>query len=108
MTTSKLFRCENCDFETDDEHDLDQITGGLFERVSAGEIYPAGQCPECGALCHICSKQVRLLDAAPEMIEVLRDILDSKGCSPCGAYTYVDSRKIAHARNTIAKAEREN
>jgi hypothetical protein len=61
---------------------------------------------ECGA-CHVGSKQVRLLDAALEMIVVLRDILDSKRCSTFGTYTYVDSRKIARARNVVARAERE-
>jgi hypothetical protein len=43
--------CQNCrkTFET---IDLDEITHGFWERVSPSEIMPAGECPECGALCH--------------------------------------------------------
>ncbi len=25
----------------------------FFERVTAGEAAPAGECPECGCLCHV-------------------------------------------------------
>lgn len=42
--------CDNCDWEGDDD-DLAQIDD-IFERVEPGEIMPAGQCPNCGSLCH--------------------------------------------------------
>lgn len=42
--------CPNCDW-SGPEDDLDEIID-LGQRVSGGEPMPAGQCPECGALCH--------------------------------------------------------
>lgn len=43
-------QCQNCDTVwLDDE--LDEIQD-MRERVSAGEIVPSGQCPECHCLCH--------------------------------------------------------
>lgn len=46
----ELYLCPNCEseWELDDLKEIQDI----FERVSPGEIMPAGECPECGALCH--------------------------------------------------------
>ena len=43
------YTCDECKYKTDDIEDLEEIQD-LQERVSVGEIYPAGECPECGAL----------------------------------------------------------
>ena len=42
--------CQNCDgiFKA---RELKEITD-IFERVDPGEVMPAGECPNCGALCH--------------------------------------------------------
>ncbi len=45
------YRCQNCQ----KLWLLDQLNPDmpyLSERVAAGEPMPAGECPECGALCH--------------------------------------------------------
>lgn len=46
-----VYCCQNCDFETQAVNELNEPTD-LWERVSPGEPTPAGECPECGALCH--------------------------------------------------------
>jgi hypothetical protein len=43
--------CANCDW-VGTVADLNDIVD-VQERVTAGEIAPAGQCPECGALAHL-------------------------------------------------------
>ncbi len=46
-------RCQNCQslYKLDDLEDIHRY----HERVGAGEVAPAGQCPaaDCGALCHL-------------------------------------------------------
>jgi len=44
------YRCQDCE-STWSVDALDPITH-LIQRVGPGEIMPAGQCPECGAVCH--------------------------------------------------------
>jgi hypothetical protein len=44
----KRYQCDECDYSTDDAEDLDELSN-LYERVPAGCIMPAGECPECGA-----------------------------------------------------------
>lgn len=46
-----VYRCQNCDFETLHETELKEPKD-LWERVAPGEPVPAGECPDCGALCH--------------------------------------------------------
>jgi hypothetical protein len=43
--------CGNCDW-VGPIADLNDITD-VQERVQAGEVTPAGECPECGALAHL-------------------------------------------------------
>lgn len=43
--------CDDCDW-TGKGTDLDLISD-FEERVSSGEIVPAGQCPKCGSLAHL-------------------------------------------------------
>lgn len=45
---SRLYECGNCGEETHDA-DLNWIRD-IQQRVEAGELFPRGECPECGAL----------------------------------------------------------
>lgn len=45
------FECQNCG-EVWGENELVNPIPDLVERVAPGEPMPAGECPECGALCH--------------------------------------------------------
>jgi len=49
------YRCEDCTI-TMEEDVLVEVTH-LTERVAAGEIMPAGQCPFCGTLVHANDKE---------------------------------------------------
>jgi len=51
---AKYYKCENCQYETDDIEDLKESTD-LCNRLTIGEtiIVPAGDCPECGAFCYV-------------------------------------------------------
>lgn len=42
--------CQNCDW-AGERKDCNPIAD-IMERVDAGELMPAGECPKCGALCH--------------------------------------------------------
>jgi hypothetical protein len=43
--------CDNCQW-TGRERDCSEIVN-LTQRVAPGEVMPAGECPDCGALCHL-------------------------------------------------------
>lgn len=43
--------CDICSYVSNGEHEPSHITD-LIQRVAPGEPFPAGQCPECGALMH--------------------------------------------------------
>lgn len=45
-----LFECQNCRKKWK-ESELKPVRD-VSQRVTAGEPFPAGECPECGALCH--------------------------------------------------------
>lgn len=47
----KTFQCQNC-LKVWNESKLKLEIPDLQERVLSGEPMPAGECPECGALCH--------------------------------------------------------
>lgn len=47
--------CGNCG-QIWDETDLAEIKD-YFQRVEAGGEVPAGECPECGALCYVCRNE---------------------------------------------------
>jgi len=44
------FICQNCQ-ATHDEELLNEVKD-IHERVAPGEPMPAGECPDCGAVCH--------------------------------------------------------
>lgn len=41
-------------------HELRPIQD-IFERIAPGEIVPAGECPSCGALCHLVQSPKRVV-----------------------------------------------
>lgn len=43
-------KCQNCNW-TGLQADCKPVKN-LTQRVAVGEPMPAGECPECGALCH--------------------------------------------------------
>ena len=48
-------RCDNCDHEVASKEDMKSrfpCIDNLLERLDPGDIVPAGECPECGALMH--------------------------------------------------------
>ena len=49
--TKDLARCDDCGklWATAELARIDDF----WDRVNAGEIMPSGQCPSCGALCHL-------------------------------------------------------
>lgn len=58
--------CQDCDWEGFGA-DLDMICD-FEDRVCAGEIVPAGQCPECGVLCHVVGEP---LEACVSMVRAI-------------------------------------
>jgi len=66
-------RCQDCESEWD-EGDLDYIED-LSMRIAPGEPFPAGQCPNCKALCH----RIEPEEAEPVAVDAslleIRDIL---------------------------------
>ena len=50
----QLCECGNCDWHGDVSQ-CDEIDR-LLDRVEAGGVFPAGQCPQCGALTYLCDK----------------------------------------------------
>jgi len=44
--------CQNCGSAFPAERELPAVQA-LGQRVSPGELMPSGECPECGALCHL-------------------------------------------------------
>jgi predicted RNA-binding Zn-ribbon protein involved in translation (DUF1610 family) len=50
---SKPIHCDNCDWEGDLDGDDYTVLGHVEDlevRINPGEIVPAGECPDCGAL----------------------------------------------------------
>lgn len=68
------FQCQNCDYATDSEDELDDIEDAA-DRVTSDDLMGSGQCPECGALVFdTCGKNYKAIhssrsnDAAAEKI----------------------------------------
>ncbi len=51
MTMKPKAICQNCDWEGDPSKT--KPVKDLEERVAPGEILPVGECPRCGAVCHL-------------------------------------------------------
>lgn len=64
-------RCDNCDWRGSSD-DLDQEIADLDQRVDAGGVVPAGECPSCGALAYLDRPEDRARDAAPDLLAALK------------------------------------
>jgi len=53
LSDAVVYNCQNCSWAGAEEKmkNVGNIPD-IFERVKPGEPMPAGECPECGALCH--------------------------------------------------------
>jgi|SRR6185295_8749517 len=71
--------CPNCG-KVSSELELAEIKD-IFLRVDPGEPMPAGECPECGALCHIQSTARQLVAGKPlhPMLPLVRVIVEVQG-----------------------------
>jgi hypothetical protein len=49
----ELYRCQNCEKEWLNSELKEIDVKHLAERVAPGEPMPQGECPACGALCHL-------------------------------------------------------
>ncbi|MFW6118821.1 MAG: hypothetical protein ACOC7S_00645 [Planctomycetota bacterium] len=104
--------CSDCGRTFPEEKPLPPIEN-LWQRVEAGEVMPSGQCPECGALCH--------LSAVCEMEVYHRDEMPAPLKSPAGIASgwptryrlvaRVETERLEEAyrkTNTVARAWWEN
>ena len=58
-TENRAVKCDNCEW-IGDESDLEirmSNISHLVNRINPGEIVPAGECNECGALCYLIEKE---------------------------------------------------
>lgn len=57
-------RCANCEAEFDTDFLTDKFPEipGLLQRIEPGGEVPAGECPECGALCYLIKKEASQVD----------------------------------------------
>ena len=97
-------QCDNCGWEGP-QGDLDRISD-YAERAAPGFMeMPAGQCPECGCLAYFededTREQRRLKDAAPDLLSVVRDMLNYYQGDELGEY---EALLLARASSAIAKA----
>ena len=59
-TKNRTVECDSCGW-TGDESDLKirmNNISHLVNRINTGEIVPAGECNECGALCYLPEKKI--------------------------------------------------
>lgn len=68
--------CQNCDWRGT-ESQLDDIQD-LHQRVDPGEPMPAGECPECGALCHEIPADEKAIQAVQQKVLAQQLLLDQK------------------------------
>ena len=68
---TKLYRCANCNFETDDGDSLTPWweVDGILNRLDTNGIVPYSVCPECGSLVDKYDDVLLLYDAAKELLE---------------------------------------
>lgn len=93
--------CDNCDWEGD-ASDLEMISD-IEQRIGAGGIVPAGQCPECNALAYLDQPPAWARDTVKdEMVKALRWLLDEIG-DP-GKPKHPSCEAIAAAADALAKA----
>lgn len=70
-----LYRCNNCDWKTDELEDVDPVICDIWERVLPGEIMPQGSCPECRCLVHRHDEDLKVKMAAPKLLAAIKGLL---------------------------------
>jgi hypothetical protein len=78
MMNAQSCKCQNCEWRGT----MDQLgcqledTADLLERVASGEIMPAGECPECGALAHLETRRMVMDEQTPLATPIARALDD--------------------------------
>lgn len=113
-TKIKTAKCANCDWAGDPEEAAIGEIPHFWERVEVGDIMPACECPECGAIAFIDDERQRLRDAAPalaRMVELMEELsgaavaMLNESCgldAPSGVTTPLECARDA-ARALLAK-----
>ena len=71
----------------------------LFERLTVGHPLPAGESPECGAWAYVVTPYSQCQDAAPELLEALKELLEQlQGVDIPGLCLGLAGRVVAKAR----------
>lgn len=95
--------CADCDW-TGTGADLDFMPD-FEDRVTAGEIAPAGQCPECGCLAHVveqCGDSTTISLSADELKRAIAALVLMQDIDECN--DYLDEAKASAALITKLKA----
>ena len=92
------FYCQDCDFETSDIEFLEPIDD-ITERVEPGEVMPAGECPECGALCQMRSDAEMARYAPPPFVtritQEARPQRQTVIAPPAGTHGMIEALQLA-------------
>lgn len=99
-----MYRCQDCDWFTDDAAYLAEYTG----KLQPGAKVPDGECPECGAICfadETPEEQAagRLRLAAPALLAALEAVAEQLS-DLLSRYNSEDYTAIDAARAAIARA----
>ncbi len=70
-----IYKCDNCGKTQYSINSLSKIADFSL-RTEPGNEIPAGECPECGALCYIVKSVDYLREAAPDLLEVCEEMLE--------------------------------
>ena len=100
-----LYRCNNCDWETDELEDVDPEICDLHERVLPGDIMPQGVCPECRCFVHCYDPDFLEKMAAPELLSALKTLMPANEAAHKAMVRIgMTDAIIAPARAAIARA----
>lgn len=101
----KRYRCNNCEKTWYNDEVLLWIKG-FFERTEPGNEIPAGECPECGALCYVVKPVDHLREAAPDLLEACEEMLQVLNVlDGDGAILYNDECNWSKWEKAISKAK---
>ena len=108
MRKTKLYRCDNCDFETDDGDSIQPWweASEILERLECNGIVPYGVCPECDCFVYKYDDTLLAYDAAKDLLEACKMALwyyeTFRDKSPVGE---TEKDDVAFIRGAIAKAK---